>query len=134
MRSRIIWTMLAFGVVLIGVGMMQFRLTALQEPGTLKTRITNLAKRLAIRRASRRGIPPRPIGTKAGLKREVHITAWIAAYVMGLTVAPKCRLGDGCTRAQQISPVNKYRATLTGTALDYQERNQIHRNASLRQS
>jgi hypothetical protein len=30
MRSRIIWTMLASGVVLIGVGMMRFRLTAVQ--------------------------------------------------------------------------------------------------------
>ncbi len=68
MRSRIIWTMLAFGVVLIGVGMMQFRLTALQEPGPLETRITNLAKRLVIRRASSRGIPPRPIDTKASVE------------------------------------------------------------------
>jgi mono/diheme cytochrome c family protein len=65
MRSRIIWTMLASGVVLIGVGMMQFRLTALQEPGPLETRITNQAKHFTIRRASSHGIPPRPVDVKA---------------------------------------------------------------------
>src|SRR5216683_2993693 len=65
MRSRIIWTMLASGVVLIGVGMMQFRLTALQEPGPLETRIANQAKHFTIRRASGHGIPPRPVDIKA---------------------------------------------------------------------
>ena len=65
MRSRIIWTTLASGVVLIGVGMMQFRLTALQEPGPLETRIANQAKHFTIRRASSHGIPPRPVDTKA---------------------------------------------------------------------
>jgi len=65
MRSRIIWTMLASGVVLIGVGMMQLRLTALQEPGLLETRITNQAKHFTIRRASSQGIPPRPVDIKA---------------------------------------------------------------------
>jgi hypothetical protein len=72
MRSRIIWTMLAFGVVLIGVGMMQFWLTALQEPGPLETRIANQAKHFTIRRASSHGIPPRPVDTKAS--REVGAT------------------------------------------------------------
>ena len=72
MRSRIIWTMLASGVVLIGVGMMQFRLTALQEPGPLETRIANQAKHFTIRRASSHGIPPRPADIKAS--REVGAT------------------------------------------------------------
>jgi mono/diheme cytochrome c family protein len=65
MRSRIIWTMLASGVVLIGVGMMQIRLTALQEPGRVEARIANEAKHLAIRRASSHGIPSRPVDTIA---------------------------------------------------------------------
>ena len=68
MRSRIIWTMLVSGVVLIGVGMMQFRLTALQEPGPLETRIANQAKHFTIRRASSHGISPRPVDTKASLE------------------------------------------------------------------
>src|SRR5260370_12491218 len=65
MRSRIIWTMLASGVVLIGVGIMEFRLTALQEPGPVETRIANEAKHFTIRRASSHGIPPRPVDIKA---------------------------------------------------------------------
>jgi len=65
MRSRIIWTMLASGGVLIGVGMMQFKLTALLEPGPLETRIANQAKHFTIRRASSHGIPQRQVDTKA---------------------------------------------------------------------
>ena len=68
MRSRIIWTMLASGVVLIGIGLMQFSLTALQEPGPLETRITNLAKHSVVRLASRHGIPQRPLGTTASIE------------------------------------------------------------------
>src|SRR6266478_9099890 len=44
------------------------------------------------------------------LKQEVHITAWIAAYAMGLTAAPKRHRDNGCTHAHQISPVSKCRA------------------------
>jgi mono/diheme cytochrome c family protein len=68
MRSRIIWTMLASGVVLIGIGLMQFSLTALQEPGPLETRITNLAKHSVVRLASRHGIPPPPVDTRASVE------------------------------------------------------------------
>ena len=64
MRSRIIWTTVASGVVLIGIGLMHFSLTALQEPGPLETRIANLAKRSVIRLASRHGIPPPPVDTR----------------------------------------------------------------------
>src|SRR4029077_8959023 len=60
MPSVIIWTMVASGMVLIGIGRMHFSLTALQEPGTLETRIANLAKHSVIRLASRHGIPPPP--------------------------------------------------------------------------
>jgi hypothetical protein len=68
MRLRITCTMLALGVVLIVIGLMHFSLTALPEPGPLETRITNLAKQFVIRRSSRRGIPPRPIDTKASVE------------------------------------------------------------------
>ena len=67
MRSRIVWTMVASGVVLIGIGRMHFSLTALQEPGPLETRIANLAKHSVIRLASRHGIPPPPVDTRASV-------------------------------------------------------------------
>jgi mono/diheme cytochrome c family protein len=68
MRSRIIWTIVVSGVVLIGIGLMHFSLTALQEPGPLETRIANLAKHSVIRLASRHGIPPPPpVDTRAGV-------------------------------------------------------------------
>jgi Cytochrome C oxidase, cbb3-type, subunit III len=60
MRSRVTWTMVVCGAVLIGIGLMHFSLTALQEPGALETRIANLAKHSVIRLASRHGIPPPP--------------------------------------------------------------------------
>ena len=65
MRWRIIWITVASGVVLIGIGLMHFSLTALQEPCPLETRMANLAKHSVIRVASRHGIPPRPLDTKA---------------------------------------------------------------------
>ena len=58
MRSRIIWTTVASGVVLIGIGLMHFSLSALAEPGPLETRIANLGKHSVIRLASRHGNPP----------------------------------------------------------------------------
>jgi mono/diheme cytochrome c family protein len=63
--------MLLLGVVLIVIGLMHFSLTALPEPGPLETRITNQAKQLVIRRASRQGIPPRPVDTNASVKTGV---------------------------------------------------------------
>jgi hypothetical protein len=110
MRSRIIWTMLASGAVRIGVGWMQFRLTALQEPGPLETRIANQAKHLTIRRASSQGIPPRPVDTKPAAKSELHIMAWIATYAMELPAMPKRHRDDGCSHAQRTSRVRKFRA------------------------
>ncbi|MGB0010224.1 MAG: cytochrome c [Candidatus Sulfotelmatobacter sp.] len=68
MRSRIIWTMVASGVVLIGIGMMHFSLTALQEPGPLETGVTNLAKHSVIRLASRHGIPAPPADRRASVE------------------------------------------------------------------
>jgi len=57
--------MVASGVVLIGIGLMQFSFTALQEPGPLETRIASLAKYSVIHLASRQGIPPPPVDPRA---------------------------------------------------------------------
>jgi hypothetical protein len=68
MRSRIIWTTVASGVVLIGIGLMHFSLSALAEPGPLETRMANLGKHSVIRLASRHGIPPRPLHTTPSIE------------------------------------------------------------------
>jgi mono/diheme cytochrome c family protein len=68
MRSRIIWAMSVSGVLLIGIGMMRFSLTALQQPGPFETRAANLGKHLVIRLASRRGIPAPPVDTRASIE------------------------------------------------------------------
>ena len=69
MRSRVLWTIVALGVVLIGIPLMRFNLTALHEPGPTETRLANLSKRYLIYRASRHGIPPRPQDTKTSIER-----------------------------------------------------------------
>ena len=68
MRSRIIWTMVASGVVLIGIGLTHLRLSALQGPDPVETRAANGAKHFFIRLASRQGIPQRPIDTNASIE------------------------------------------------------------------
>ena len=68
MRSRITWTILLFGVVLIGILLTHFSLTALQEPSSLETRIANLANRSVIHLASRHGIPPPPVDPRASVE------------------------------------------------------------------
>jgi mono/diheme cytochrome c family protein len=69
MRSRIAWTILALAVVLIVIALMRFNLAALPEPGRFETRISDMAKSFLIHRASRHGIPPRPLDTKASVAR-----------------------------------------------------------------
>ena len=69
MRTRILWTIAVFAVVLIGVAAASFSLTALHEPGRVETRSANLLKRFFVDRASRHGIPPRPQDTKASIER-----------------------------------------------------------------
>jgi mono/diheme cytochrome c family protein len=69
MRSRIIWAMLAAGLVLIGFAVMHLSLTAQQEPGPIETRLATWPKRFLIHRASRHGIPPRPQDTNASVER-----------------------------------------------------------------
>ena len=51
MRSRIAWTDLVLAVVPIVTALMRFNLTAKEEPGSLETRVANLAKRFVIGRA-----------------------------------------------------------------------------------
>ena len=67
MRSRIEWTIVVLGVVLILIVLIRFNLSALPEPGRLETRFSDLAKRFFIQRASRQGVPPRPLDTKASV-------------------------------------------------------------------
>ena len=69
MRLRIMWTIVALAVVLIGIALMRFNLTALHEPGPVETRLANLPKRFFIYRASLHEIPPRPDDTKASIER-----------------------------------------------------------------
>jgi mono/diheme cytochrome c family protein len=54
--------------VLIAIEVMRFSSTALQEPGPLEMRAANAAKHLLIRLASRRGIPPPPVDTRASVE------------------------------------------------------------------
>lgn len=68
MRSRIALTVLVLAAVLIAVALVQFNLSAQQEPGPVETAISNRAKRFFIRRASRHGIPPRPKDLKTSVE------------------------------------------------------------------
>ncbi len=69
MRLRIMRTIVVLAVVLIGIALMRFNLTALHEPGPVETRLANLPKRFFIYRASLHEIPPRPHDTKASIER-----------------------------------------------------------------
>jgi len=63
------WAILVLVVVLIVISLMRFNLTALQQPGPTETRLANLSTRYLIYRASRHGIPPRTMDTKASVER-----------------------------------------------------------------
>ena len=69
MRQRIVSAIVVLAVVLIGMALMRFNLTALHEPGPTEVRLANLSKRYFVYRASRHGIPPRPQDTKASIER-----------------------------------------------------------------
>lgn len=69
MRLRIRWALLAVGAALNVSGVVDFSLRHSRNRVLLKTRTATLAKHLVIRRASRKGIPPRPADIKAS--REV---------------------------------------------------------------
>lgn len=68
MRSRIAWIVLAVAVALIVVSLMRFNVAALPEPGPVETIVLNRAKRFLVHRASRQGIPPRPVDIKTSIK------------------------------------------------------------------
>ena len=68
MRSRIAWTVLVLVAVLIAIALLQFNLSAQQEPGPVETVISNRAKRFFIRRASRHGIPPRLVDVRTSIE------------------------------------------------------------------
>ena len=89
MRSRIAWTILVIVIMLIVVALLRFNLAALPEPGRFETHVSELAKRILIRRASRQGIPPRPLDTK------VSVSAGFTDYGLDCSM---CHDNDG--RAQ----------------------------------
>ena len=68
MRSRIAWMILTLAVLMILGALMRFNLTALPEPGHLETRVAIRARRFLVHRASRKGIPPRPLDAKASVE------------------------------------------------------------------
>jgi hypothetical protein len=68
MRSRIIWAMVASGVVLIWIGLVHLHLSALQEPDPVETRAANAAKQFFVLLASYQGIPQRPLDTEASIE------------------------------------------------------------------
>ena len=59
--------MLAVVLIVIAIALMRFNLSALKEPGRLETSVANWGTHFLIRRASRQGIPARPVDTKASV-------------------------------------------------------------------
>jgi len=69
MRPRILVMMSVVLVVLVGVALARFELTALYEPGPVETRLANLTTHFLIHRASLQGVPRRSHDTKASIER-----------------------------------------------------------------
>ena len=67
MRSRVAWIIVAAVAVLVVIALLRFNLTALPQPGPFETHLSTVAKRFLIERASRHGIPPRPVEIKASI-------------------------------------------------------------------
>src|SRR5215470_16209447 len=111
MRSRIIWTMFMSGVVLIAIGMMNFSLTTLQQPGPLETRIANLAKHVVIRLASRHGIPAPPVNIRASIEAGGAYYGLDCGICHGVDGRSQTPSGQWMYHAPRISPVSEYRAT-----------------------
>lgn len=68
MLSSITLIVLALGFVPGVIGLERFRLSALESPGPLETRVANDAKHILIRLESREGIPQRPPATDASIE------------------------------------------------------------------
>lgn len=67
--KRLFWiAAIVFALVLVGgVMVSQFNLSALPEPGKTETLVATKAKHFLVRRASRAGIPPAPPGMQASI-------------------------------------------------------------------
>src|SRR5215471_16612860 len=107
MRSRIIRTIVASGVVLIGIGLMHLSLAALKDPGFLETRVANLVKQSAICWPAAAVFPHHRLIQGPVRRQQVHSTVWIAAYATVSMAGPKRHRGSGCTHALRTSPVSK---------------------------
>jgi mono/diheme cytochrome c family protein len=70
MKRWILAVLIAFALaaVMVIVGLTQFRLDALQEPGHIETFLATLVKHLLVRRSSREGIPPAPTNLQASIE------------------------------------------------------------------
>src|SRR5215472_6008663 len=104
MRPRILWTIVGLAVVLIGIALMRFNLTALHQPGPVETRLANLPKRFFIYRASLHGIPPRPQNVKASIERGGSHYGLDCGVCHADDGRAQRRRGSGCTLAPPISP------------------------------
>ena len=69
MRPRILLSIAVLPVVLIGIALARFDLTALHEPGRVETSLANWTTHFFIHRASLHETPPRPQDTKASIER-----------------------------------------------------------------
>jgi mono/diheme cytochrome c family protein len=85
------WAIFVLVVVLIGIALTRFNLSALEDPGGLETSVSNRAKLFFIHRALRQGIPPRPQETEAS------ITRGATHYGLDCSI---CHADDG--RAQRV--------------------------------
>jgi len=94
MRQRILWAIVVLAVLLIGIALMRFNMTALHEPGRAETRLA-----------------------KQALKEAVHTTDSIAGYVMPTMAGHNERRGSGCIHAHPISQASKCRATPTRSCI-----------------
>ena len=61
-------TIILVAAVSFAVAALSFNLAALPAPGRFETRVADFSKGLLIDRASRRGIPPRPVDMKASVE------------------------------------------------------------------
>ena len=132
MQSRIIWTIVASDVVLIGIGLMHFSLTALQEPSPLEPRITNLAKHSVIRLPAATEFPRRQLTKEAASKQQgTHfgLDCGICRGVDGRAQTPAGQWMYPRTADLTSNRMQSY--SDSGAVLDHQQRHPIHGDAGL---
>jgi mono/diheme cytochrome c family protein len=64
---RKVWAIIILAAALTVIAAMSFNLSALPQPGRFETRVADISKGLLVDRASRHGIPPRPVNIKASI-------------------------------------------------------------------